>query len=58
MLSECLNKNIVVQTTNNPVQGKLTQVMPDYIVVTVQRTPFYIRMEKIVWITKSSYREE
>ncbi|MFK4997897.1 YuzF family protein [Bacillus sp. N9] len=45
------NKNVVVNTTKNPLQGLLTAVMPDHIVIEVSGTPFYVRAQEIVWIT-------
>lgn len=47
---------IVVQTVRNVQQGVLTSVLPDHIVVEICRTPFFIRMEEIVWITLATRR--
>lgn len=47
-----IGQMLVVQQTGNHVkQGILTAVMPDYIVLDVCRTPFFIRTEEIVWVT-------
>lgn len=46
-----VGKPVVVQTVKNVQQGSLTSVLPDHIVVEVCHTPFFIRMEEIVWIT-------
>ncbi|MEK4230114.1 YuzF family protein [Solibacillus sp. FSL H8-0538] len=46
-----IGQSIVVQTGNNITQGILTAVLPDHIVVEICRTPFFIRMDEIVWIT-------
>lgn len=45
------SQNIVVNTTKNPLQGMLTAVMPDHLVVEVSGTPFYVRAQEIVWVT-------
>jgi hypothetical protein len=45
------SRNVVVNTTKNPLQGLLTTVMPDHIVVEVNGTPFYVRAQEIVWVT-------
>lgn len=50
-LSTLLGKSIVVQTTNNPIQGLLKHVMPDHIVIETMNTPFYIRNQEIIWIS-------
>lgn len=46
-------KNIVIQTTKNPIQGSLITVMPDHVVIEVSNTPFYVRVQEIVWVTLS-----
>ncbi|MBD7945261.1 MULTISPECIES: DUF2642 domain-containing protein [Psychrobacillus] len=46
-----MGTNIAVQTTKNILQGKLTMVAPDHIVVSVGGVPFYVRIQAIVWIT-------
>ncbi len=47
-----LGQMVAVQQTGNRVQhGILAAICPDYIVLDVCRTPFYIRMEQIVWVT-------
>lgn len=43
------NKSIAVQTTRGSVRGVLRKVMPDYIVVHMGGTPFYIRTDQIIW---------
>ena len=46
-----LGQMVAVQQTGNHVkQGVLAAVCPDYIVLDVCRTPFYIRMDQIVWV--------
>jgi Protein of unknown function (DUF2642) len=50
LLSFRLN-NIVIQTTKNPIQGLLLTVMPDHVVIEVSGTPFYVRLQEIIWVT-------
>ncbi|MBE1554522.1 YuzF family protein [Sporosarcina limicola] len=47
------SKNIVINTTKNPIQGSLITVMPDHVVIEVSGTPFYVRVQEIVWVTLS-----
>ena len=44
-------KNVVVQTTRNPLQGLLRATMPDHVVIEVSGTPFYVRTQEIIWIS-------
>ncbi|WP_342600941.1 YuzF family protein [Psychrobacillus sp. FSL H8-0483] len=46
-----VGKKIAVQTTNSTLQGKLSHVAPDHLVLDVSGVPFYIRTQQIVWIT-------
>ncbi|MGM7636617.1 YuzF family protein [Bacillus sp. Hm123] len=41
---------LVVQTTQGTVSGRLKTVMPDHIVVESGGSPFYIRIQQIVWV--------
>ena len=41
---------ITVQTTNGSLQGMLQSVMPDHIVLEVNGTPFFVRIQQIVWV--------
>ena len=43
------NKSLAVQTTQGSVRGVLREVMPDYIVIHMGGTPFYIRTAQIIW---------
>ena len=45
------DKMIAVQTTRSILQGVLKDVAPDHLVIDVSGTPFYIRIQQIVWIT-------
>jgi len=46
-----ISQRIVVQTEKSIQQGILTSVLSDHIVIEVYRTPFFIRMEEIIWVT-------
>lgn len=46
-----VGRHIVIQTTKNPLQGRLKQVLPDHVVVEVSGSPFYVRIQEIVWVT-------
>lgn len=46
-----MGQQIVVQTGKNIQRGVLTSVFPDHIVLEICQTPFFIRMDEIVWIT-------
>ncbi|MBG9452754.1 tyrosyl-tRNA deacylase [Lysinibacillus sphaericus] len=50
-LNMMIGHAIVVQTVKNIHQGKLISVLPDNIVVEISRTPLFIRMKEIVWVT-------
>ncbi|RSK25875.1 DUF2642 domain-containing protein [Bacillus sp. HMF5848] len=41
---------VVVQTTQGTVTGILKTVMPDHIVVESGGSPFFIRIQQIVWV--------
>lgn len=47
------NMNVVINTTKNPLQGILSSVSPDYVQIEVSNTPFYVRIQEIVWVTKA-----
>ncbi|MBH0229154.1 YuzF family protein [Halobacillus yeomjeoni] len=50
-LSTIVGTNIVVQTTQGSLRGALKTVMPDHIVVEVSGTPFFVRIQEIVWVS-------
>lgn len=50
-LNMMIGQAVVVQTEKNIHQGKLISVLPDNIVVEISRTPLFIRMKEIVWVT-------
>ncbi|OXS70428.1 tyrosyl-tRNA deacylase [Lysinibacillus sp. KCTC 33748] len=50
-LNLMIGQAIVVQTEKNIHQGKLISVLPDNIVVEFSRTPLFIRLKEIVWVT-------
>lgn len=45
------DQHVVINTTKNPLQGLLHSVSPDHVVIEVSNTPFYVRIQEIVWIT-------
>lgn len=50
-LNMMLGQAVVVQTEKNIQQGILLSILPDHMVLEINRTPFFIRMEEIVWVT-------
>ncbi|MEK5332084.1 DUF2642 domain-containing protein [Lysinibacillus sp. FSL W8-0992] len=46
-----ISQIIVVQTEKSIQQGILTSVLSDHIVIEFDHTPFFIRMEEIIWVT-------
>ncbi|QSS98601.1 YuzF family protein [Pontibacillus sp. ALD_SL1] len=53
-LQSVTGSEVTVQTTQGSVRGKLTNVLPDHIVVEMNNTPFFIRTQQIVWVFPSS----
>ena len=51
MLAGAVGKMIAVQADMVIKHGVLRAVYPDHIVLEVCHVPFYIRMDKIVWIS-------
>lgn len=49
-----ISQKIVVQTEKSIQQGILTTVLPDHIVIEIDLTPFFIRMEEIIWVTMAT----
>ncbi|MGE7693012.1 DUF2642 domain-containing protein [Lysinibacillus sp. NPDC094177] len=56
-LNMMIDQPIVVQTEKSIQQGKLISVLPEDIVVEVSRSPFFIRMEDIVWVTLATRKK-
>ncbi|MBM7579027.1 YuzF family protein [Jeotgalibacillus terrae] len=52
-VNSLIGSMITVQTTKNPVQGMLTSAAPDHIVIEINKVPFFIRTQQIVWISPS-----
>jgi len=50
-LNMMIGQAIIVQTDKNIHQGKLISVLPENIVVEISRTPLFIHMKEIVWVT-------
>lgn len=42
---------VVVQTEKTMQKGILLSILPDHMILEMNRTPFFIRMEEIVWVT-------
>ncbi|PFA68504.1 hypothetical protein CN378_07420 [Bacillus sp. AFS015802] len=53
-LLSMMNEPLVVQTSEGSVRGKLVSILPDHIVIDVSGTPFYIRVQQIVWFFPGS----
>lgn len=53
-LHEQIGATVVVQTTKGTVTGKLENVMPDFVVVESGGSPFFIRIQQIVWVIPKS----
>ncbi|MFC7322105.1 YuzF family protein [Halobacillus campisalis] len=49
-LQSVSGSSVTVQTTHGSVRGILTNVMPDHIVVENSGTPFFIRIQQIIWV--------
>ncbi|MFE3575055.1 DUF2642 domain-containing protein [Lysinibacillus sp. NPDC059133] len=56
-LNMMIGQAIVVQTEKNIQQGKLISVLPDNIIVEISRTPLFIRMKEIVWVTLATRKK-
>ncbi|MFJ7979409.1 DUF2642 domain-containing protein [Lysinibacillus xylanilyticus] len=56
-LNMMIGQAIVVQTKKNIQQGKLISVLADDIVLEVSRTPFFISMKEIVWVTLATMKK-
>lgn len=52
-LSANTGASLVVQTTHGSLRGTLQTVMPDHIILEVSGSPFYVRIQQIVWISPS-----
>ena len=56
-LTSIVGKRIVVQLSNNSVvKGVLKQVQPDHIVVETNDTPFFVRIQQIIWVSPASHQ--
>ncbi|MGM0846552.1 MAG: YuzF family protein [Bacillota bacterium] len=49
-LSGIIGSMVAVQTIRGTVSGKLSNVVPDHIVVESGGSPFFIRTQQIVWV--------
>ncbi len=50
-LKMMIGQAIVVQTEKNIQTGILLSILPDHIILEISRTPFFIQLEEIVWVT-------
>ncbi|EPD50679.1 DUF2642 domain-containing protein [Paenisporosarcina sp. FSL H8-0542] len=56
-LTSAVGGKIVVQLSNNSVvTGVLKEVVPDHIVVEKNGTPFYVRIQQIIWVSPASHK--
>ncbi|GAE24452.1 hypothetical protein JCM9140_382 [Halalkalibacter wakoensis JCM 9140] len=53
-----LSSNVVIQTTEGLVRGIVADVKADHVVIDVKNCPFFVRIQQIVWVKPSAYREE
>ncbi|UCZ52398.1 YuzF family protein [Bacillus shivajii] len=49
-LQSVMGNNVVVQTTEGSVRGKVADVKPDHVVIQKADASFFIRVQEIVWI--------
>ncbi|WP_349410726.1 YuzF family protein [Pseudalkalibacillus sp. SCS-8] len=49
-LCTVVGKMLTVETTRGSLRGKLTDVQPDHIVLQVNGTMFFVRIQQIVWV--------
>ncbi|MDT8860595.1 YuzF family protein [Alkalihalobacillus sp. MEB130] len=57
-LQSLLHSNVVIQTTEGLVRGIVADVKADHVVIDVKNCPFFVRIQQIVWVKPSVYREE
>lgn len=50
-LNMMIGQAVVVQTEKTMQKGILLSILPDHMILEMNRTPFFIRMEEIVWVT-------
>lgn len=51
-----IGQAVVVQTEKNIQQGILLSILPDHLILEISRTPYFIPMEEIVWVTLETTR--
>ncbi|MBM7648279.1 ferredoxin-fold anticodon binding domain-containing protein [Bacillus ectoiniformans] len=49
-LQTIIGKEVTVQTMQGSLRGSLKTVMPDHVVIEVSGTPFFVRIQQIVWV--------
>ncbi|WP_445477881.1 DUF2642 domain-containing protein [Lysinibacillus irui] len=52
-----IGQAVVVQTEKNIQQGILLSILPDHLILEISRTPYFIPMEEIVWVTLETTRK-
>ncbi|WP_018922343.1 DUF2642 domain-containing protein [Salsuginibacillus kocurii] len=48
-LQQGQGSNMVIQTTEGSVVGRISEVYPDHIIVMKNETPKYVRIQQIIW---------
>ncbi|MCE7791485.1 YuzF family protein [Salipaludibacillus sp. CUR1] len=49
-LQSVTGANVVIQTCQGSVRGKVTDVKPDHVVIQQDDSTFFIRIQQIIWI--------
>lgn len=52
-----IGQAVVVQTEEKIQQGILLSILPDHLILEISRTPYFIPMEEIVWVTLETTRK-
>ena len=53
-LQSVIGKVLIVQTTNDTIRGKLTEVQPDHVALVAGDSTFFVRIQQIVSIMPDS----
>ncbi|WP_100372958.1 YuzF family protein [Bacillus sp. FJAT-45037] len=49
-LQSITGNSVVIETTRGNVQGTITDVKPDHVVIESNDSSFFVRIQQIVWI--------
>lgn len=49
-LQTVIGKMVTVETTRGSLRGKLCDVQPDHIVLQINSSMFFVRIQQIVWV--------